>query len=85
MAEDKYTQKITLDDLAGMIQRNFLTVFSKEDGDRMETNLAREPVKIQGMIEELPTRVAEKIIDFKNLSDRYERLNQRVEALERKL
>lgn len=47
--DDKQTQKVTLEDLASMIERN---IAHKEDIDRLENHM----VKLVTMVERLPTR-----------------------------
>ncbi|MEK7631130.1 MAG: hypothetical protein AAB417_03840 [Patescibacteria group bacterium] len=54
--DDKQTQKVTLDDLASMIERN---IAHKEDIDRLENHMVGMDGKMNKMVEmiaQLPTR-----------------------------
>lgn len=70
---DKETLRVTLEDLASMIERN---IAHKEDIDRLENNL----VRIEGKIDQLPTR--NEILDLLGLRTRLEDVAQRVTRLE---
>jgi hypothetical protein len=75
--KSKITRKITIDDLACMVQENFAT---KEDLARTETNIERyideANAKLARMIEKIPTQ--DQLIS-------YVELNKRLARVERKL
>lgn len=67
--EEKVTQKITIDELAGMIERN---IAHKEDINRLENHL----VGIVGMIEKLPTR--DEVRDLLHLRQRIDEMTRNI-------
>lgn len=69
-------QRITIEDLAGMIQRNFETVATKADLDRLETNVSAELVAIKGMIEKIPELVVDRLMDWASLKIEHDRIKK---------
>ena len=57
--DQKQTQRITLDELAAMVQRNFDTVATTAQLDRLEGNVA----KLLLLVEALPEKIADKLLD----------------------
>ena len=68
--------RITIEDLAGMIQRNFETVATKADMDRLETNVSVEFVAIKNMIEKIPDLVVDRLMDWTSLKTEHDRMKK---------
>jgi hypothetical protein len=71
---DKETTRVTVDDLARMIQES---VVHKPDIDRLESNLVAVLARLEQKVDALPERVADRIVDYANLKARVEALEQR--------
>lgn len=73
--EEKQTQRITLDDLASMIERN---IAHKEDLERqtahIENFIREENTKLATMIEKIPTR--EELVSHTQVIHRLERIEK---------
>lgn len=69
-------QHITIEDLAGMIQRNFEAVATRADLDRLETNVSAEFVAIKGMIEKIPELVVDHLMDWTSLKTEHDRMKK---------
>jgi len=67
--DEKQTNRVTLDDLAAMVEHN---IAHKEDVDRLENHL----VRIEGMIEKLPTRA--EIAELLQLRQRIDEMGRNI-------
>lgn len=74
--ERKQTQRVTLDELAAMIQRNFQDVATKAQVERLETNTAAILVRIEEKIDGLPDRLIDKLTDRANILYRLDRVEK---------
>ncbi|MEK7576678.1 MAG: hypothetical protein AAB482_03200 [Patescibacteria group bacterium] len=68
---DKQTQKVTLEDLAGMMQRQFEEFATKKDLSRLETNLAQILVKMNERLERMDFKLGQ-LTDLEHLRNRIE-------------
>ncbi len=75
--EEKQTQKVTLDDLAAMIERN---IAHKEDLERHTTHIENfireENAKLTSLIEKIPTR--DELVSHTQIIHRLERIEEQL-------
>ena len=74
--DEKQTNRITLDELARMVNEGFNDVARKTDVDRLETNMAAWFVKLESAIDKIPERVVERLMDWATLKAEHDRIKR---------